>query len=367
MRQESGNGRRIVKIILVIVVVIAIGLGGYAAYGAYRLNELSKMTFEDMLGFTTRDNPDAVITVGIIQGGRMTYEVYGENGVELPKETHTYEIGSITKTFTTALACKAVSEGRIGFEDTIDRYLDLPEKDHYPTIRSLMTHTSGYKGYYVERPMISNTVKGKNSFNGISEDMLLKRLGKIDLEDSGHPFLYSNFGMATLGTVLEKVYDEDYTELMNGFIAKELGLPETRVSDGSGDLEDYWDWTAQDAYIPAGALFSNIEDMMKYLQMQLHPQPEYLSMAHEVFAEVDATSGTYEKMGIRIDAVGAGWMIDQENDFIWHNGGTGDYNSYMGFDKENQIGVVILANLPPGYRIPATVMGAELLTSLQQK
>lgn len=364
------KGRRkvriILKIVLVIVLVTAVGLCGYAAYGSYKLNELSKMTFEDMLQFTTKDNKDAVITVGILQDGRMSYEVYGDNGVKLTQELHTYEIGSITKTFTSALVCKAVSEGRMGFEDTIDRYLDLPEKDHYPTIHSLMTHTSGYKGYYFEKPMISNTVKGKNSFNGISEEMLLRRLGKVGLDDSAHPFLYSNFGMATLGTVLEKVYGEDYTKLVNGFISEELGLPETRVSDGSGDLEGYWDWTAQDAYIPAGALFSNIEDMMRYLQMQLDPQPEYLSMAHEVFAEVDATSGTYEKMGIRIDAVGAGWMIDQVNDLIWHNGGTGDYNSYMGFDKENQIGVVILANLPPGYRIPATVMGTELLTSLQQ-
>ena len=71
-------------------------------------------------------------------------------------------------------------------------------------------------------------------------------------------------------------------------------------------------------------------------------------------------------MGIYIDAVGAGWMIDNENNIIWHNGGTGNYNSYIGFDKENQIGVVILSNLPPDYRIPATVMGIEILTSLQK-
>lgn len=367
MRQGRGKGKRVLKIGLIIVLVMAAGLGGYAAYGSYKLNELSKMTFEDMLGFTTRDNPDAVITVGILQGGRISYEVYGGNGVKLPHETHTYEIGSITKTFTTALLCKAVSEGRISFDDTIDSYLDLPAKDHYPTIRSLMTHTSGYKGYYMERPMISNTFTGKNSFNGVTEDMLIRRLGKVEPDDSDHPFVYSNFGMAALGAVLEKVYDEDYTTLMNRFILDELGLAATKVSDGSGDLEDYWDWTEKDAYIPTGALLSNIEDMMQYLQMQLHSEPDYLSMAHEVFAEVDATSGVNEKMGIRIDAVGVGWMIDQENKLIWHNGGTGDYNSYIGFDKENQIGVVILSNLSPGYRIPATVMGPELLTSLQRQ
>jgi hypothetical protein len=58
-------------------------------------------------------------------------------------------------------------------------------------------------------------------------------------------------------------------------------------------------------------------------------------------------------------------MIDNQNGIIWHNGATSSFNSYAGFAKENQVGVVILSNLPPDYRIPATVMGIELLTSLQ--
>lgn len=48
---------------------------------------------------------------------------------------------------------------------------------------------------------------------------------------------YSNFGMATLGAVLEQVYDEDYTTLMNHYISEELGLKNTKISDVSGDLK----------------------------------------------------------------------------------------------------------------------------------
>lgn len=92
---------------------------------------------------------------------------------------------------------------------------------------------------------------------------------------------------------------------------------------------------------------------------------DYLAMAHESLAEVNASTATYEKMGIRIDDIGAGWMIDKLNNIIWHNGATGNYNSYIGFDKENQVGVVILSNLSPDYRILATIMGIEILTSLQ--
>jgi CubicO group peptidase (beta-lactamase class C family) len=264
------------------------------------------------------------------------------------------------------LLCKAISEGRISLDNSIDNYLNLPKKDYYPTIRRLVTHTSGYKGHYFEKPMTSNFLNGKNDFNGISELMLVERLGKINLDDSDYSFKYSNFGMATIGAVLEQIYDEDYSTLMNDYILEDFGLANTKISDSSGDLENYWEWSESDAYMPAGALLSNITDMMQYVQIQMLEKPEYLSIAHEALAEVNASTETYKKMGIRIDAVGAGWMIDNENNIIWHNGATGNYNSYMGFDKKNQIAVVILSNLSPSYRIPATVMGVEILTSLQK-
>ena len=44
---------------------------------------------------------------------------------------------------------------------------------------------------------------------------------------------------------------------------------------------------------------------------------------------------------------------------------TDDFNSYLGFCPETQTAVVILSNLPPSYRIPATVMGVRLLEEMQ--
>jgi CubicO group peptidase (beta-lactamase class C family) len=366
MRRCKRGKKNILKVILIIFLITAVGFGAYVVYGSYKIKQLSSMTFKEMLAYTTKDNKDAIITVGIIQNGKMTYEAYGENGMELPQEEYIYEIGSITKTFTTSLLCKAISEERINFDDSIGNYLPLRNKDYYPTIRRVVTHTSGYKGYYFEKPMISNFLHNQNDFNGISEEMLLERLEKISLDDSDYPFKYSNFGMATVGAVLEQIYEKDYTPLINDYISDDLGLTNTKISDGSGNLKNYWKWSESDVYMPAGALLSNISDMMQYVKIHMDEELHYLSMAHEALAEVNATSGSYEKMGIRIDSFSAGWMIDNENNIIWHNGGTGNFNSYIGFDKENQIGVVILSNLPPNYRIPATVMGIEILTSLQE-
>ncbi|WP_216638016.1 serine hydrolase [Bacillus sp. FJAT-29814] len=366
MRKRKWEKRKTLKVVLILFLVVAAGFGGYSLYGSYKINQLAEMTFKEMLAYTTKNNKDAVITVGIIKDGKMAYNVYGENGMELPQEEHIYEIGSITKTFTTSLLCKAISEGRVSLEDSIEKYLSLQKRDYYPTIQKLVTHTSGYRGYYFEKPMISNFLHKENDFNGISEEMLLDRIGKINVENSDYPFKYSNFGMATIGAVLEQAYGKDYTPLMNDYISDDLGLTNTKISDRSGDLGHYWKWSESDAYLPAGAILSNITDMMQYAEIHMREKPDYLSIAHKGLAEVNASSASNEKMGIHIDSVGVGWMIDHENNIIWHNGGTGNYNSYIGFDQENQVGVVILSNLPPNYRIPATVMGIEILTSLQE-
>ena len=366
MKKFKWSKKRIGRILFIFILIFAMGLGGYFVYGTYKIDELTNMTYKEMIDNTTKNNEDAIITVGIIQKDEMIYEIYGENGVLLPFKEHIYEIGSITKTFTASLLCKAIGEDRINLKDRIDMYLDLPNKDDYPTVQGLVTHMSGYKGYYLEKPMIFNFIKGKNDFNGVSKEMLMQRLGKINLDDSDNSFNYSNFGMATLGAVLEKIYDKDYAALMNDYILEDLKLFNTKISDGTGDLENYWEWSKSDAYLPAGGLLSNITDMMKYVQIQMEADLNYLSIAHGALAEANATTGNSEKMGIRIDSVGAGWMIDNKNNIIWHNGGTGNYNSYIGFDKENKIGVVVLSNLSPDFRIPATVIGIEILTSLQK-
>ena len=181
-----------------------------------------------------------------------------------------------------------------------------------------------------------------------------------------YQFKYSNFGFAVVGAVLEEVYDEDYNILMDSYIKKDLGLKHTRLSEGSGDLPNGWDWSESDAYLPAGALLSNVSDMMTYAKMQMLETPTYLSIAHKSLAIINASSSSNQKMGIFMDDAGAGWIMDQKNGIIWHNGATGNYNCYLGFDQERQIAVVVLSNLPPKYKIPATVIGIEILTTLQK-
>ena len=352
--------KRWLIIIAAVILCAALAVGGMMIYGKYQISKIPGLTFTEALAYTTKDDPDAVITVGIIRDKEISFKVYGENGKELPAELHTYEIGSLTKTFTAALINKAAIEGKINIDDTIDVYLSLPAGNEYPTIKELLTHTSGYEGHYFERPMVSNFLNGRNDFYGITRELVLKKAGSLNMDQERYGFNYSNYGYAVLGLVLEEVYDTDYTALVNSFLQDELGLTDTKISDQSGDLGKYWDWKSNDAYLPAGGITSNISDMLSYAQMQLENEP-YFSACHKSLETINASTEDYKTMGIHMDEIGMSWIMDEENGIIWHNGGTGNYNSYLGFRPETETAVVVLSNLAPNTRIPATVLGVKLL------
>jgi CubicO group peptidase (beta-lactamase class C family) len=355
---------KLVKATTIILIFTVVVIVGYMVYGKYQLSKIPGLSFKELLEYTTKENKNAVITVGIVKNGEISYTVYGENGEVLPRDVHTYEIGSLTKTMTSALISRAMDEGKILLDDTIDIYLDLPEGKHYPTIIQLLTHTSGYKAYYFETPMIKSFFAGRNDFYGITDEMVLKQIKNTNLKNKEYSFNYSNFGYATLGLVLENVYDQEYTDLFNEYMKKELGLTTTTISDGRGDLNNYWDWKDGDAYMSAGAVTSNIVDMLSYLELQMK-ENGYFKRCHESLLKINASTKDHEEMGIRMDEIAMAWIIDNDNNFIWHNGGTDDYNCYMGFNVETQTGVVILSNLSPSYRIPATVLGVKLLNEIQ--
>ena len=163
MRKKENRTKKMILIIALVVFCIALILGGIMIYGRYQMSKIPKLSFQEILEYTTKDNADAVITVGIVKDGQISYKVYGENGKELPAELHIYEIGSLTKTFTAALISKAIQEEKINIDCTIDNYLSLPEGNTYPTIEELLTHTSGYKGYYLESLIISHKMNHQYS------------------------------------------------------------------------------------------------------------------------------------------------------------------------------------------------------------
>lgn len=313
--KRLGKGK-IALIVIAVILIVSVAAIVTISVLNYKSSLIPKMTSEEILQYTLKDNDRGLISVGIVNGESSSYTVYGKDGKVVDNALHTYEIGSLTKTVTASLVSKAVLDGVVDIDASLDKYLDLPAKSHYPTIKQLLTHTSGYKQYYIDGPMISSHFTKNNDFYGIGDSDILKRLAKENVVGKDYSYNYSNFGYATLGLVFEKVCKTEFTLLINNYLSQ-LGLKNTRISDGSGDLSGYWDWQNGDAYLSAGGLVSDVNDMLKYAQLQLKNENVF-NNAHNPLKLFDANNASYSKLGIRIDGVAYGWVVDKENDILWH-------------------------------------------------
>ncbi len=367
MKKEKKISKKRIAAVVVSAAVLLLAAVGILYILALRsthalLTRISEMSSDELLEEALADKKDACVTVGVLKNGQTSYEVYGMGGECLEQAEYRYEIGSITKTMTAALTAQAILEGKLLLTDTIDKYLELPSGKVYPTIESLLTHTSGLDEEYYEWSMLPYVFRHEeNPLRGITRETLLREYGEVDLEEGKeYGFGYSNYGFALLGLVLEETYGADYTSLLNAYLAEELAMKETCVSNGDADFEGNWQWEDGDAYIPAGAVVSDITDMLLYAEAQLSGDP-VLTLCHQPLRQMNASDKWDRMAGLCVDEIGMSWMIDTENGIIWHNGGTGVHSSYLGFCPEKNTAVVVLSNLSQDEDIPATTIGFKKL------
>ena len=350
---------RIFAIIVIIIIFLCViyNLISGVIY-KNKMQDISQYTSSQMIDYTLNNNENAIISIAIYDGNDIAYDVYGAEY----NLNYDYEIGSITKTFTAMLVSKAIKEGKVNLDDSISNYLEL-ENRYYPTIKRIITHTSGLKPYYLSFQKIKNYFAGGNDFYNISKEQLLKELNKTRLEERDYNFNYSNFGVSALGLVLEKVYDKNYNELLEEYL-QQLDMNNTTIATGTGNLSGYWKWNENDGYIPSGAIISNIEDMSKYLETLITSDENYVINVAEPLKDINVENEIYNMLDVNIDSVGMTWMIDNKNNIIWHNGSTTNFNSYIGFNRKKKIGVVVLSNISPQKDINMTLIGNKIMHEL---
>lgn len=358
--------KKLVVILSLFIISIAIIITTTRILNIQKVKRVAKMNSIEAINSYCSNKNNIVMSIGIIYREKSDYIVYGKNGTILPKEEHLYEIGSITKTFTTSLLTKAIYNGQIDLNDSISKFIKLNVGQFYPTIEQLATHTAGYGEYppFIKiKSIMSSATDHSNFFYGYNTQSLIKDLQKRTLSNKPYAWEYSNFGMSALGNVLTQVYNSDYKTLVENYAQKELGLANTHVGINKGDLNGYtkgnkvanWKWKDDDAFLPAGSLVSNIDDMLKYINIQISGEDKYLALGYKKYA---VTSNPQYDMGL-------GWILDTKNNIIWHNGETYGFNSFIGFDREKKIGVVIMANYAGQADNSSTIIGQKLLKELQ--
>jgi len=162
------------------------------------------------------------------QGNPIYHKAMGyrnfENKVPL-ETTDIFELASVSKQFTSMIIMMLKEEGKLGYDDPLEKYLDgLP----YPniTIRHLLTHTSGLPDYQSIMDLYWD--KSKVAAN---EDILtyLKKYQPPVLFKPGEKYEYSNTGYVLLGSIAEKASGKDFIALCRERIFDPLQMKSTDI------------------------------------------------------------------------------------------------------------------------------------------
>lgn len=216
-----------------------------------------------------------------------------------PDENTVFEIGSITKVFTTTLLADMHLAGELQLDDPVNKYLPAHGRlvcrgGDDVTLRHLATHTSGLPR--LPGNLTWKQLGSENPYADYSADDLYACLASCRLKNRpGTNSCYSNLGSGLLGHVLSLIDGGDYERLVLDRILLPLGMTDTsiRLSDeqqrrlapghAKGKVVHNWDFQALAA---AGAFRSTVADMLKFLRANIDPASTSLSRTIELTHEL---------------------------------------------------------------------------------
>ncbi len=287
-------------------------------------------------------NEYSKLSIGIIVNNQKYYFNYNHKG--LTTECYDYEIGSITKTMTAHLVMKLVSEGYLELNQQAGYYLGIEGK--YPTIYELLTHTSGYRLITPAKFTLINFpfYFKRNIYQKVKKDDVLEAFKKRKKKKK-YSYAYSDFNYAILTLILEKVSDHSASEVLDQFIKKDLEMKNTHILTNflpntepiyKDKIVSRWKWNVGNPYICAGGVSSNIVDMVKYMELQLNSENDYIKKCHIVNNET-------RKRKDRL-LICPGWHAYKNGYHLWHIGRAGCYRTSIIISKNKRIGVVGFGN-----------------------
>jgi serine-type D-Ala-D-Ala carboxypeptidase/endopeptidase len=310
------------------------------------------------------DKQSVGIVVGVIEPKGRRIVSYGRlaAGDARPLDGNTvFEIGSITKVFTALLLADMVRRNEVALTDPIAKYLPdgtkVPERSGRAiTLEDLATHTSGL-------PRMPSNFAPKDLSNPYADygvDRLTQFLSSYTLtRDPGAQYEYSNLGGGLLGTLLARRAGMSYEALVESRISGPLGMKSTRLTpspdmkarmatghNGQLTATAYWDFPADTSAVAgAGGLRSTVNDLLIFLAANLATNPDMTkSPLMPAMTSLLAARRPTGNPGLDM---ALGWHVVTTpggREIVWHNGGTGGFRTYMGFDPKHRLGVVVLSN-----------------------
>jgi len=328
--------------VLALVLVLAVALPLHAQ-GLHPDSTVRRIVTERLTS-----SPFRGIVVGLLDANGTRRVV----AVGVPAD-RVFEIGSITKVFTASILATMVADGSVHLDDPVARLLPasvrVPARNgHQITLLDLTTQVSGL-------PRLPANMAPRDSTNPYADytvDQMYTFLSGYELpRDPGETYEYSNLGVGLLGHALALKAGMSYEELVRRRVLAPLGMRETAITlspalrarlaaghDNEGNVVPNWDLPT---LAGAGALRSTVGDMLTFLAANLDTSANPLARA------LRQTHQSRRGAGSAAMTIGLGWHIlarPQGPAIVWHNGGTGGYRSFAGFDEARHVGVVVLTN-----------------------
>lgn len=285
--------------------------------------------------------------------GTATY-VYGNSKPGVPlTENHIFEIGSISKTFTSLVLAQMALAGELSLDDPINKFFPegtkLPERNGKQiTLRQLAMHRSGLPSF---PPDFQTRANPNDPFADYHEADLMATLAVVQpVTDPGEKYEYSNLATGLLGFILAKKAGTSWEELVKTRIVSPLGLtdmtvtlsPEqqARLAQGhNGPLEaQTWGF---DALAGCGALRATAADTLRYTcaNAGIIETPLYPAMQGMMSYTLPTGAPNPE--------VALAWHVTSGPSgakIVWHNGGTGGYRTFTGYIPGTGRAVVVFSN-----------------------
>jgi serine-type D-Ala-D-Ala carboxypeptidase/endopeptidase len=261
-----------------------------------------------------------------------------------------FEIGSVSKTMMAALLADLIREGKASLDDPLSAY--LPEHAKVPAfggkpilLRHIVTHTSGL-------PAIPAGMEDEdlaNPYARLSEADLLGALSKTTLPQApGARFEYSNFAAMLLSYAIARRAGDDFETLLETRLFSPLGMDGAYIGRVPEDVKPAVGhisngkltpaWTFRSEFAGVGGVRATLDDMVRYVQGHMGAAPAPLDASLRLSRQRVTTEGG-QPMAMH-------WMLPRlgDHDVYAHEGGTGGFSSFVAFDPERRLGVIVLSD-----------------------
>jgi serine-type D-Ala-D-Ala carboxypeptidase/endopeptidase len=309
----------------------------------------------DLIKSRVEDGRATGLVLGVMEPDGSTRVVaYGDPGAGAKPlgPDSVFEIGSVTKIFTTTLLADMVRKNEVSLDAPAQTYapqgMTLPSRSGKPiTLAHLAEQTSGL-------PRMPHNFSPADMTNPYADYTAAQRdafLAGYELpRDPGEEFEYSNLGMGALGAILANRARQDYENAVKSRILAALGMTMSGISltpdmkaqlakphGPDGGPSANWDLPA---LAGAGALRSNMRDMLKFLDANLGEPRNELERAMRLAQQPRFAMSPTARIGL-------GWITvttKAGGSFVYHNGATGGYGAIIAIDPRRNAGVVLLGN-----------------------